>query len=183
VDSTRFDFQAKVLDADGVDLEALTDKQLGPILQSMLVDRFKLKTHAETKTLPVYELVVAKGGLKLKATPATAGDGQEMPREGMITVHRGDLSGTGMTMARLSSLLGDAVRRTVIDKTGLTGNYDVALKWTPEGEANVAGDSGATDVPPPIFTAVQEQLGLKLQAGKGPVATLVVDHVEKPSEN
>jgi uncharacterized protein (TIGR03435 family) len=182
-ESTHFDFQAKLLDADGIDLEALTDKQLEPILQSMLVDRFKLKTHAETKTLPVYELVVAKGGTKLKASPLTTAEGQEMPREGMITVHRGDMSGTGMTMARLSSLLGDAVRRTVIDKTELTGNYDVALRWTPEGEANNAGDSGATDVPPPIFTAVQEQLGLKLQAGKGPVATLVVDHVEKPSEN
>lgn len=183
VDSTHFDIQAKVLDAEGVDLDALTDKELQPILQTLLAERFQLKTHTETKTLPVYELVVAKGGAKLKLTPATAVDGKEMPREGMITVHRGDLSGSGMTMARLSSLLGDAVRRTVIDRTGMTGGYDIMLRWTPEGDASSAGDSGAADAPPPIFTAVQEQLGLKLQAGRGPVATLVVDHVEKPSEN
>jgi uncharacterized protein (TIGR03435 family) len=179
---TRYDIQAKLLDADGIDLEALSDKELQPILRTMLVDRFQLKVHTETKTLPLYELVVAKGGPKLKASPAATPDSQEMPHDGSTTVHHGEISGTGVTMARVSSLLSDAVRRTVVDKTGLPGSYDVALKWTPDEDA--AKDAGApADAPPSIFIAVQEQLGLKLQAGKGPVQTLVLDHVEKPSEN
>jgi uncharacterized protein (TIGR03435 family) len=180
--STRYDIQAKVLDADGIDLEALSDKDLQPILRTMLVDRFQLKVHTDTKTLPLYELVVAKVGPKLKASPATTVDGNEAPHDGSTTVRHGEISGTGVTMARVSSLLSDAVRRTVVDKTGLPGNYDVALKWTPDEDA--AKDAGApADAPPSIFIAVQEQLGLKLQAGKGPVHTLIVDHIERPSEN
>jgi uncharacterized protein (TIGR03435 family) len=181
-DSTRYDIQAKILDADGVDLEAFSDKDLQPILQTMLTERFQLKVHTETKTLPLYELVVAKGGSKLKASPATTADGQELPHDGNTTVHHGEISGHGVTMARAASLLSDAVRRTVVDKTGLTGGYDFILRWTPDEDSGK--DAGApADAPPSIFAAVQEQLGLKLQSGKGPVATLVIDHMEKPSEN
>ncbi len=78
-----------------------------------------------------------------------------------------------------------AVGRTVIDKTGLAGNYDFELKWTPEHGDQPSADSGQTDAQsgPSIFTALEEQLGLKLQPSKGPVQTLVVDHVEMPTEN
>jgi uncharacterized protein (TIGR03435 family) len=180
--SLRFDVQAKVLDADDLDLQRFSDKERGPILQAMLAEKFQLKMHPETKTLAVYELVPAKGGVKVKQSAPVEG-AAPMPLDGNYTVHNGEIDGHGMTMVSVAATLTDVVRRKVIDKTGLTGGYDVDLKWTPEEALNGGKDSGGSDAAPPIFTAVQEQLGLKLQAGKGPVETLVVDHVEKPAEN
>ncbi len=86
-------------------------------------------------------------------------------------------------MSDFAETLADQVNRTVIDKTGLTGVYDLKLKWTPDRLLNQAADNGSTDRPPDLFTALKEQLGLKLDAAKGPVKTLVVDHAEKPSPN
>ena len=80
-------------------------------------------------------------------------------------------------MDRLAFCLSDVLRRTVVDKTGLSGNFDITLKWTPDDQ------QGKPDAGPTLFTALAEQLGLKLDVAKGPVNTLVVDHVEKPSEN
>ncbi len=180
--SVRFDVQAKVLDADDLDLERFSDKERGPLIQAMLVEKFHLKMHTEVKTLPVYELVVAKSGAKVKAATTVEGEAAP-PRDGNYTVHNGALDGHGMTMVSVAAVLTEVVRRKVIDKTGMTGGYDVALKWTPEEDLNNGKDSGGADAAPPIFTAVQEQLGLKLQAGKGPVETFVVDHVERPAEN
>ena len=183
VTSVRYNVQAKVLDGENVDLEKFSDKERGPILQAILVDRFQLKAHVELKTLPVYELTIAKSGAKLKPM-AAATDGQALPHDGSYTVHRGELSGHGMSLASVSGVLTQIVRRKVIDKTGLAGNYDLELKWTSEEDLAAGKDNGAGgDAPPTIFTAVQEQLGLRLQSAKGPVETLVVDHVEKPTEN
>jgi uncharacterized protein (TIGR03435 family) len=197
-ESTRYDIDAKV---DGADVEAL--KKLSPeqrrlILQPLLADRFKLKVHTETKQLPVFELVVAKGGPKLKE--ATAGDtyanGIKGPdgvgRGGMVRMGRGQLTAQGVPMTSVVNMLSQQLHRTVIDKTGLAGKYDLELNWTPdEGEGmgppppggQPHGDAPPEGSGPSIFTAIQEQLGLKLQSGKGPVDTLVIDHVEMPTEN
>ena len=197
-ESTRYDIDAKV---DGADVEAL--KKLSPeqrrlILQPLLADRFKLKVHTETKQLPVFELVVAKGGPKLKE--ATAGDtyanGIKGPdgvgRGGMVRMGRGQLTAQGVPMTSVVNILSQQLHRTVIDKTGLAGKYDLELNWTPDegegmgpppGGGQPHGDAPPEGSGPSIFTAIQEQLGLKLQSGKGPVDTLVIDHVEMPTEN
>jgi uncharacterized protein (TIGR03435 family) len=199
VESEGYDFDAKVAGADLEEWKKLTPKQRGSMLQSVLQDRFKLKVHTETKQLPVFELVVAKGGPKLKeATPGdTYANGIKGPdgvsRGGMMRMGRGQVTGQALPMTSVVNMLAQQLHRTVIDKTGLTGKYDLELNWTPEegegmGPPPPAGgpqhaDPSSDSSGPSIFTAVQEQLGLKLQSAKGPVETLVIDNVEKPSEN
>lgn len=174
IESARFDIEAKIVDRDPDALKKLTGKQYGQMLLPFLVERFQLKAHIETKILPVFELVVAKDGPKFKpAKDDTGGSGTSIHGD-----HNGsELSAHDISMTDLASSLTNQVHRTVIDKTGLAGKYDLGMKWT--------GDDSATqsDVGPSIFTALQEQLGLKLQSAKGPVETLVVDSVEMPSEN
>jgi len=91
-------------------------------------------------------------------------------------------------MPFLLTILSRQLGRTIIDKTGLTGNYDILLQWSPEDNVSRGAEAGAPPAPPEesapsIFTAVQEQLGLKLESTKGPVDVLVIDHIEKPTEN
>jgi uncharacterized protein (TIGR03435 family) len=198
-DSARFDIDAKVAGSDVDALKKLSPEQRRLILQPLLAERFKLQSHVETKQLPVYELVLAKGGSKLKE--AAPGDdyakGIKGPdgvaRGGMMRVGRGQLTAQAVPMTSLANMLSQQLRRTVIDKTGLTGKYDLELNWAPDQgsdpmfkgpdgsqqRADAAPDSSG----PSIFTALQEQLGLRLQSAKGPVETLVIDHVEMPSEN
>jgi uncharacterized protein (TIGR03435 family) len=164
-----------------------------------LADRFKLKIHTETKQLPVYELVAPKGGSKLKE--ATAGDTYAngikgldgVGRGGLMRVGRGQLTAQAVPITSLANMLSQQLQRTVLDKTGLTGKYDLELNWTPDQGSDPMfkgaegspqrGDAAPDSSGPSIFTALQEQLGLKLQSAKGPVETLVIDHVEMPSEN
>src|SRR5437868_11443776 len=130
-DSARFDIDAKVADVDVEALKKLTQEQRRLILRPLLADRFKLKIHTETRQLPVYELVVAKGGSKLKeATPGdTYANGVKGPdgvgRGGMMRVGRGQLTAQGVPMSSLVNMLSQQLHRTVIDKTGLTGKYDL----------------------------------------------------------
>jgi uncharacterized protein (TIGR03435 family) len=198
-DTARFDFDAKVAGTDVDNLKKLSQEQRRSMLQPALADRFKLKVHNETKQLPVFELVVAKGGSKLKeATPGDAYaegikgmDGKG--RAGMMKMRPGEVVGQGVTMASLVNLLATQLHQTVIDKTGLAGNYDLELTWTPDQESGPMfkggdgspqrADSAPDSTGPSLFTALQEQLGLKLQSTKGPVETIVVDHIEMPSEN
>jgi uncharacterized protein (TIGR03435 family) len=172
IDSARFDIQAKIVEFDPDALKKLTDKQRGAMLLPLLAERFQLKTHTEIKTLPVYELVVTHGGPKFTQSANDTKGGTS------ISIRNRELTAHNLPMATLAKTLSDQVHRTVIDKTGLTGSYDVTLKWSPED-----GPSAETDTAPSIFTALQEQLGLKLHPAKGPVETLVVDHAEMPSEN
>jgi uncharacterized protein (TIGR03435 family) len=198
VDSIRFDIDAKVAGANVDDLKKLTPEQRMSMLKPLLADRFQVKAHTEMKTLPVYELVVAKGGSKLKE--ATAGytypNGFKGPdgvaHGGMMRMSRGEVTGQALPVGSLVNMLSRQLQRTVIDKTGLTGKYDFTLQWTEEssdpmfkgGDGNQQKAEPAPDATgPSLFTALQEQLGLKLQSAKGPVETLVVDHVEMPSEN
>jgi uncharacterized protein (TIGR03435 family) len=198
-DTTRFDFEAKVAGTDVEDLKKLSPEQRRSMLQPALSDRFKLKVHNETKQLPVFELVLAKGGSKLKdATPGdTYATGIKGPdgkgHAGTMRMGPGEVTGQGVPIATLVNLLATQLHQTVIDKTGLTGTYDLNLTWAPDQESGPmfkAGDSSQQKADPApdstgasIFTALQEQLGLKLQSAKGPVDTIVVDHIEMPSEN
>ena len=142
--------------------------------RSMLAERFGLVVHREMREQPVYLLTVAKGGSKLKEN--TAADRHETTRG------RGRNEGHAATIAMLTGLLSSATGRPVMDKTGLAANYDWVLEWSPD-----AGISDPDAVPassgPTIFTALQEQLGLRLEAGKAPIEMLVVDHLDRPSAN
>jgi uncharacterized protein (TIGR03435 family) len=201
LDSETYDVDAKVSSSDLAALEKLDEKQRLRMLQPVLAERFQLKVHRETKEIPVYALVIAKNGPKLHvAKPGdTYADGIKGPdgkpggRAGMMMWGRGRLIAQGIPIANLLPPLTQQLERTVLDKTGLKGTYDITLLWTPEddqgsmvsgaeggrqGSGPAADSSGAS-----IFTAIQEQLGLKLESQKGQVEGLVIDHVERPSEN
>jgi uncharacterized protein (TIGR03435 family) len=138
------------------------------MVQALLADRFQLKLHTETRTLPAYDLVLAKGGSKLLPSESNGKS---------IGVSRTHFNGQGLGMTSIAEELSKIAGRVVVDKTALTGRYDLKLQWTPDDGA--AGDTDA----PTLFTAIQEQLGLKLEPAKEPVPVLVVDHVEQPSPN
>jgi uncharacterized protein (TIGR03435 family) len=192
IGSDRYEVQAK---AEG---NATVQQMEGPMLQALLVERFKLAFHRETQQLPVYELTRASANTKLQPT-----------KEGSCTVYSLDapapsaavaggttfcgfphlmqngisrtLDGKGVSMATLAGNIARSLRRAVIDKSGLTGTYDLHLEWT---------DAPLNDIPnpetsdrPSIFTAVTEQLGLKLESAKGPVEVIVIDRMERPSQN
>jgi len=150
-----------------------TKEQFQQMLQALLADLFQLKLHRETKELPAYELVVSKNGHKLKDATADP-DAHTLWTSGRVVEK---YSGKKVPMTELAFLLKTQTGRPVVDKTGLTGKYDFELQWAP-------GDAPATDAPAPsIFTAVQEQLGLKLESTKAPFEILIIDHAEKPTEN
>jgi uncharacterized protein (TIGR03435 family) len=191
----RFDIEAK-MDEETVEAQKKlpakeASEQRQRMMQALLADRFQLKLHHETKELPMYALVVAKGGSKLKqADPNdTYANGIKGPdgisRGGMMMTGRGTLTAQAVEMESLARQIGQMLGRIVQDKTGLTGKFDMQLKWTPDDLRSAAGaDNGAAaDTGPTIYTALQEQMGLKLESTKGSVDTIVVDHVEIPSEN
>jgi len=151
--SARYDIAAK----------AETDKEFpdfSPMLQTLLEDRFKLAVHHEIRDQSVYVLTMAKEGLK----DSGAGSGS-------IEMTSKRMEGAGITMDSLARALARLTGMVVIDQTGFNSKFDVHLAWTPDGD-------GVS-----LFTALREQLGLKLESRKAPVDVLVIDHVEKPSEN
>jgi uncharacterized protein (TIGR03435 family) len=195
--SDRFDIEAKA--GDGA-----SPTELLPMMQALLADRFKLAAHHDTKDLPIYALVLARRdgtfGSKLRrndcvrddtARPAAPGDATQPPPCGSISNGFGRLTLRAVPMAQILQFLSPSVNRVLVDRTGLTGNFDVDLQWTPEQLLQRALGTPA-DQPirvngadidpngPSIFTAVQEQLGLRLESTKGPVDVLVIDHVEQP---
>jgi uncharacterized protein (TIGR03435 family) len=230
IDSERFDIVAKVPMGSTKD-----DVKL--MLQNLLMERFKLTLHREKKDLPMYALVVAKGGPKLKESPPDDPDGKDaatqesaaanqqkaMENAMRATTRIGDMSapppgaGRGMsmmfmngrarisgskqTMAQFAEWLVNQLNRPVVDQTGLTKKYDLTLDYAPESlggrgpmggvppSAPPGGDGGApaeadSQAAPGLFTALQEQMGLKLEQKKGAVDLLVVDHLEKtPTDN
>jgi uncharacterized protein (TIGR03435 family) len=181
-DDARFDIKAKIIQPDKKALEALSPEQFNAMQQPILTDRFHLAFHHEMKMLPVYELVIAKNGPKFKETTvaeAASTEGVNGVTAGGISIHNRNLVGTGITMAALAGSLSGQVHRIVVDKTGLAGKYNVTLSWAPDDDGSKAPDSTL----PTFFTAVQEQLGLKLESGKAEVEGFVVDHAEIPSED
>jgi uncharacterized protein (TIGR03435 family) len=183
----------------------------GPMLQALLEDRFGLKVHRGAKDVPVYFLTVAKAGAKLERTtegscipidvdhpPPAPEPGQPRPLlcgSGSIT-NRGStvtMNQHGMSMGLLAGGLANFAGRLVLDKTGLTGAYEIHLEFTADNPLPGPGGRGGTGdgypssdadaAGPSLFTALQEQLGLRLESGKGQTEILVVDHVERTSEN
>jgi uncharacterized protein (TIGR03435 family) len=196
--SERYDIEAK---AEGNP----SMSEMLPMIQALLEDRLKLKVHRETKEQQVYALLVAKAGRLHEAegecaprpsTPPPPPEPGKMPTApcGGFFMFPGRLSGQKVGIAQLIDPLSRFTGRVVLDKTNLTGKYDINLDYTPEQGQFQAPPGGA---PPPglaplpptdpngpsLFTALQEQLGLKLESQKGPVEMLVIDHVERPSEN
>ena len=158
-------------------------KQLEALLQSLLADRFKLTFHHGKKELDVFTLVLAKNGSKLTSS---AGDPKGLPGLGFRAL--GNMIANNSNMSDFTGLLQSMVLdRPVVVQTELTGRFDFTFKWTPD-ETQFGGRGGsakndAADAPPGIFTAIREQLGLELKSTKIPVDVLVIDKVEKPSEN
>lgn len=182
-------------EADHYDILAKTPGEKRPslneqmaMLRTLLTERFQLRFHRETKEMPVYALSVGKGGQKLKAT-TTAEDATPEGPPPLVFVIRPDgvsLPARDATMGEFASVLQRAaMNRPVIDQTGLTGRYDFDLNWLPdETQFGGLGLKPNPDRPvPDLYAALQQQLGLKLEATRGPVNTFIVDHAEKPSEN
>jgi uncharacterized protein (TIGR03435 family) len=154
------------------------------MVQALVTERFGFAFHRETKEMPIYALVVAKNGPKLAAS--------EPGSQNSLMMGRGKLEGKNMKISALAKILTNPLGRTVVDKTGLTGDYNFTVEWTPDVNESM-GPKGmpseaprdATSMPdgPSLFTALQEQLGLRLESQKGPVEMLVVDRAERPSEN
>jgi uncharacterized protein (TIGR03435 family) len=191
LNSERFDIQAKCDSSVADKLKTLDPHQAKiqtqAMFQQLLADRFKLATHWETRTLPAYALVVAKNGSLLHETKEPEGASEtSIGTSGSSAV----FTAKGVTVAELAEELtqelSSELGRVVLDHTQIKGRYDVTLKWTPEAETHstaMEGSVSANDSDPPIFTAIQEQLGLKLESTHGPVPVLVIDYVELPSEN
>jgi uncharacterized protein (TIGR03435 family) len=178
LDSTMFDIDAKSDPAVDAQLHALPTEQARRqkqlMVQALLADRFQLKVHQETRQLPIYALVVSKDGPKFipsKVAGTTIDTGRA----------RLHIAGSDDTIGILARELAQVLGRPVLNQTGMSGRYDVSLRWTPDDAAAAAPST--PDVPPDIFTAIQEQLGLKLESTKEPVPVLVIDSVEKPSPN
>jgi uncharacterized protein (TIGR03435 family) len=169
IDSERYDVIAKVpSDAAALPEEARW-VAIHQMTQALLAERFKVTLHRETKPLPVYALVVAKNGPKIRELGPDPGDNVKVNRS------KGHLSAEQMPMSQFVSILASQLDRPVVDQTGIKGVFDVKLDWTPEPTA--------VNDKPDLFIAVQEQLGLKLEATKSSIEMLVIDHVERPSEN
>ena len=206
VNTDRWNIEGRAKESDlpllAGPLDPTVTNPLLQMVQSLIEDRFQFKMHREARELPVYELVVAKGGAKVKLSedqtpirlpergappPPPPQRGGPMPR-GSMRLGRGDLEATGVPFSNFITALSNQLGRTVIDKTDLKGFYDIKLQWTPEIGQGPVVPGGPEPPPPPadgpsIFTAIQEQLGLRLESAKGPVEVLVIDSVQKPSEN
>jgi uncharacterized protein (TIGR03435 family) len=200
IDSTRFNISAKP------SARTTNWKENAPLLQSLLADRFQLVVRRETREMPVYALVLARKDGKLGPQMIESKEGScetydaehPMPRPqpgkpvapgcGMITQRMGQIRTAAFPVENLAGPLAGLVGRTVIDKTGLTGRFDMVVDYTADDyqlaqwPAGVPRPEFATGGPA-LFTALQEQLGLKLESQKGPVEVLVIEKAEKPSEN
>jgi uncharacterized protein (TIGR03435 family) len=179
----RYDIEAKVGDSDVAALQKMERTQRFAMLQQVLTERFNLKAHSEDRIQPIYSLVVAKQGRLVKTPPSAddknSGGGTRRSGSGQFT-----LKASNYSMASLVAQLRGIVGRMVVDNTGLTGGYDVKLDWTLDDSVPTSVSAKASgSSAPSIFTALEEQLGLKLVPTKGPVEVLVVDHVDTPSEN
>jgi uncharacterized protein (TIGR03435 family) len=161
----------KWLANDKLDISAVAEGDKEPssaefkqMVRIMLADRFQLKTHVETRDMLSYVIRESPGGVKLKAS--------EQLNSGNSNMRKGHLDFSGVALSSLAQLLAGQLDRPVVDGTGLTSRFDGTLDWSPEG------DDG-----PSIFTALSEQMGLKLESRRGPVEILVIDRLERPTEN
>ncbi len=180
IETAKYDLLAKP-DGDGQPNE----KQWKAMVQKLLADRFQLAFHHDKKELPAYALTAAKSGPKLTASQ---GDPNGLPGVGFRALGR--LIARNATLADFAGVMqGTALDRPVVDQSGIAGRFDFTLNWTPDEfqfaslGPNVPRPSDSADAPPDLYTAIQQQLGLKLESTKLPVDVLVIDRAEKPSEN
>jgi uncharacterized protein (TIGR03435 family) len=180
----RFNIEARF---DPAEYKNLTLEQRRTMLQQMLADRCKLVVHHEPREFPLYALVIARNGPKLSETKPESLNPQTLYRSSCLitsTSRPNQLAMQGCTTGDFASILTGAARsdlnRDVIDQTGLSGRYDIVLHWTPEDPATAERSNPDG---PPIFSALQEQLGLRLKPTRGMLDTIVVDRIEMPSEN
>jgi bla regulator protein blaR1 len=189
IESERYDVNAKLEDSQAAKLAELSEKdqivQVRLMVQSLLADRFKLVANDTMVNRPVYALVIAKAGSKLQETvPGSRSPIQDGGRPMQFSGHRGELSGHGIPISFLVRFLSQGVLdRPVVDETGLKGEYDLELKWNADFDAPNSGSAPADVSGPSIFTAIQDQLGLKLKATEAPLEKLVIVGIERPSEN
>lgn len=171
--SDGLDIKAKIDEDTAARWRKLSDADIDrrqlPMIQAVLSDRFRLRTHREIRQLPVLKLVVAKGGPKLKVSASDAGAESAMSK--------GYINGHATSMHTFAFNLSNEIDRQVVDETGLTENYDFELEWTPDDRQHMP------DAGPTVFTALEEQLGLKLVSAKRPVEVIIIDHIERPSPN
>lgn len=206
ITSERFDIVAKA-EGNPAPTQPGTAGPIQLMMRTLLAERFKLTVHQDKRELPIYALVLARsdGRLGPQLRPSTvdcaamfAARGRsggpplappapgERPICGM-RIGPGQMAGGGFPLSQLTTTLSQFVQRIVVDRTGLTGNFDLDLTWTPDQMPQGPPPPGAPPLPPidpngpSIFTALQEQLGLKLDSQRGPVDVLVIDHVEQPS--
>lgn len=182
--SDQWDIQAKAEDSAG---ERIPREAMQTMMRNLLIDRFGLKVREESKETAGYALLPGKNGPKLKTSESTGGP------QGMIRMGRGMINTQGATMAMLAQQLSQQLGKPVVDKTGLDGRFDIELRWTPEpgqGPGGLGGPPPPPDALPPadangptIFTALQEQLGLRLDTQKATVPVIVVEALSRPSEN
>jgi bla regulator protein BlaR1 len=184
----RYDIDARIAQADLALWQTPASQAImvRSMLQAMLVERCKLAVHRDTKVLPVYLLTVGKNGPQFKETVpgAPRAGGTPVPGGGVVVTEDDGktMHFYGVVMGSLTSLLGNWTGRPVLDKTGLKDRYDLRLQRPDLGSPTAPGDASTLGSRPTTFSAV-EDLGLKLEPAKEPVDTLVVDHVERPSEN
>lgn len=203
------------INSDSYDIEAKaqgspSEDQFRLMLQSLLVNRFHLAIHRETRELPIYTLVLAKNGARFdkgliatqkgSCTPIEEYSGPQPPPETLIPPICGfrqhlrpqsqgtsvmQLAADGITLVWFARTLGTILNRQVMEDTGLNGRYSFTLDCVPDDTLlkRIMPDAQPGDTAPSLFTAIQEQLGLKLESRKGPVEVLVIDHAERPSEN
>jgi uncharacterized protein (TIGR03435 family) len=181
IDSDRFDIAARAPEGAPVDNPSMTRR--------LLRDRFKLAAHTEVRQEQVYALVVARSDGRLgaqlkpaaqKCTAASPGTATPCGINTSVTNATGRMTATGQTTEQLAAALSSfGLNRMVIDRTGLKGEFDFELRWTPENSRGAA-DTQANDAPS-LFAALQEQLGLRVESQRGPVEFLVVDDIERPT--
>ncbi len=153
------------------------------MIRSLLKERFSLKLHTETRVAPVYFLVVDGNGTKPTPGLKVAADASAPGEIGMGQNH---VEAHGISISRLAEALSMQLDRKVVAKTGRSGKFDIALRWTPDAHQATISSTDVADVPadaPALFTAIREQLGLKLKPGKAPVQFIVIDGAEKPTAN
>jgi uncharacterized protein (TIGR03435 family) len=191
IDSDRYDIAARLAENN------LSADRSRLMLQTLLEERFRLALRREMRTIPVYALIASSGGLQLPKsthtscvefpagsppTPSAPGQAPSIPCGGFVTGPN-LLEGGNISMSEFVDVLGNMLDRPVVDKTGFTGTFTVRLDFNSEGIFGRHDDSNPDNPRPSIFTAIHEQLGLRLEPQKGPVEVLVINHVEKPNEN
>lgn len=179
----RYDITAKLLDADPAAVDKMSEDQHRALLLALLVERFGLKYHAETKEMATYDLLPSKKGLKLTLA-ADSGDKTKRVFDmcsGCFRWGNQAITAHDMPFATFSGLLASQLERTVNDRTGYTGKIDVKLKWAPDLGAKPATDDDAGL--PPLPQVLEEQMGLHLTPSRSPVEIYVIDHLDKPSDN